>query len=95
MSNLCTEICLPQDVDNTAVCNLASINISAHITKSRAVDWDELKETVKTAVRSLDNLIDINILPTKESVKSDLENRAIGLGVMGYADAVEKLGIVL
>ena len=94
MSNLCTEICLPQDVDNTAVCNLASINISAHITQNRSVDWDELKETVKTAVRSLDNLIDINILPTKESVKSDSENRAIGLGVMGYADAVEKLGIV-
>ncbi len=94
MSNLCTEICLPQDVDNTAVCNLASVNISAHITKNRSVDWEELKETVKTAVRSLDNLIDINILPTKESVKSDLENRAIGLGVMGYADAVEKLGIV-
>ena len=94
MSNLCTEICLPQDVDNTAVCNLASVNISAHITKNRSVDWDELKDTVKVAVRSLDNLIDINILPTKESIKSDLENRAIGLGVMGYADAVEKLGIV-
>ncbi|MBI4359713.1 MAG: ribonucleoside-diphosphate reductase subunit alpha [Candidatus Jacksonbacteria bacterium] len=90
MSNLCTEICLPQDKDNIAVCNLASINLAKHIKKGD-VDWRPLEETVRLGVRHLDNLIDINILPIPEAVKSDLENRAIGLGVMGFAEAVELL----
>lgn len=93
MSNLCTEICLPQDADNIAVCNLASINIPAHINRqTKEVDWQKLEETTRVAVRHLDNLIDINILPVKEAEKSDRENRAVGLGVMGFADAVERLG---
>lgn len=90
MSNLCTEICLPQDKDNIAVCNLASINIATHI-KNEVIDWKELEETVRLAVRQLDNLIDINLLPIPEAVKSDKENRAIGLGVMGFSEAVELL----
>jgi len=90
MSNLCTEICLPQDKDNIAVCNLASINLAKHI-KNGDVDWKLLEETVRLGVRHLDNLIDINILPIPEATKSDRENRAIGLGVMGFAEAVECL----
>jgi ribonucleoside-diphosphate reductase alpha chain len=92
MSNLCTEICLPQDRDNVAVCNLASINLAAHI-KNREVDWNRLENSVRLAVRQLDNLIDINKLPIKEAAKSDKENRAIGLGIMGFADSIEQLGM--
>jgi len=92
MSNLCTEICLPQDKDNIAVCNLASINIAGHL-KKKQIDWQKLEESVKLAVRQLDNLIDINVLPVPEATKSDSENRAVGLGVMGFSDAIEQLGI--
>lgn len=92
MSNLCTEICLPQDKDNVAVCNLASINLAAHV-NNKEVNWARLEETVRLAVRQLDNLIDINVLPIPEAEKSDKENRAIGLGVMGFSDAIEKLGL--
>ncbi len=92
MSNLCTEICLPQDKDNIAVCNLASLNIPAHL-KKKQIDWQKLEDSVRTAIRQLDNLIDINVLPIKEAEKSDKENRAIGLGVMGFSDAIEQLGI--
>ena len=92
MSNLCTEICLPQDKDNIAVCNLASLNLAAHL-KKKQVDWQKLEESVRTAVRQLDNLIDINVLPVPEATHSDKKNRAIGLGVMGFADAIEQLGM--
>ncbi len=92
MSNLCTEICLPQDKDNVAVCNLASLNLAAHI-KNKEVNWSKLEESVRLAVRQLDNLIDINVLPIPEAAKSDKENRAIGLGVMGFADTIEQLGM--
>ncbi len=92
MSNLCTEICLPQDKDNIAVCNLASLNLAAHIV-NKEVKWGTLEDSVRLVVRQLDNLIDINMLPVKEAVKSDKENRAVGLGVMGLAEAFEKMGI--
>lgn len=92
MSNLCTEICLPQDKDNVAVCNLISVNLAGHI-NNKEVQWAKLEESVRLAVRQLDNLIDINRLPIPEAVKSDKENRAIGLGVMGFADAIEQLGM--
>lgn len=92
MSNLCTEICLPQDKDNIAVCNLASINLAAHIF-DKQVNWQKLEETVRMAVRILDNLVDINTLLLPEAKKSDSENRAVGLGVMGVADVFEKLGL--
>lgn len=92
MSNLCTEICLPQDKENIAVCNLASINIAAHL-KKKQIDWQKLEESARLAIRQLDNLIDINVLPVPEAKKSDSENRAIGLGVMGFSDAIEQLGI--
>src|SRR3989344_6275608 len=92
MSNLCTEICLPQDRDHIAVCNLASLNLVAHL-KKKQIDWQKLEESTRFAVRQLDNLIDINRLPIQEAERSDKENRAIGLGVMGFSDAIEQLGI--
>lgn len=92
MSNLCTEITLPQDKDNIAVCNLASINLARHVIDGR-VDWGKLAESTKLAVRQLDNLIDINQLPIPEAVNSDKMNRAIGLGVMGLSDMLEQLGM--
>ncbi len=92
MSNLCTEICLPQDKDNIAVCNLASVNLASHVV-NKEVNWQKLEETVRTAVRMLDNLVDINDLSLPEARKSDKENRAVGLGVMGIADVFEKLGL--
>lgn len=92
MSNLCTEICLPQDKDNIAVCNLASLNLAAHVS-NKEVQWQKLEESVRLAIRQLDNLVDINKLPLKEAERSDKANRAIGLGVMGLADVFEKLGL--
>ncbi len=92
MSNLCTEICLPQDRDNIAVCNLASLNLAAHVS-DKQVNWQKLEESVRLAVRQLDNLIDINELPLIEAQRSDQENRAMGLGVMGFSDVLEKLGL--
>lgn len=91
-SNLCMEICLPHNRENVAVCNLASINLSAHVS-NKEVNWQKLEETARMAVRFLDNLIDINKLPLPEARKSDQENRAMGLGVMGLADVFERLGL--
>ncbi|GAA1742556.1 ribonucleoside-diphosphate reductase subunit alpha [Aeromicrobium alkaliterrae] len=95
LSNLCTEITLPQDRENTSVCNLASINLSRHVTGRRQhakIDWDRLAESVRLAVRQLDNLIDITLSSVPESERSNEENRALGLGVMGFTDVVEKFG---
>lgn len=90
-SNLCTEITLPQNKENIAVCNLVSLNLARHIL-NKQVDWMRLEESTRLAVRQLDNLIDVNQLPISEAIKADKENRAIGLGVMGFADAIEQLG---
>ena len=92
MSNLCTEICLPQDKENVAVCNLASLNLAGHI-NNKEINWPRLEESVRLAVRQLDNLIDINQLPIPEATKSDKENRAMGLGIMGFSDTIEQLGM--
>jgi ribonucleoside-diphosphate reductase alpha chain len=91
-SNLCTEITLPQDEDNVSVCNLASINLSRHIVNGK-VDWAKLEESAKLAVRQLDNLIDITRSSVHEADFSNSENRAIGLGLMGFTDIVERLGL--
>lgn len=90
-SNLCTEVTLPTDRENVAVCNLVSINLAQHIISGQ-IDWDRLEESTKLAIRQLDNLVDINCLPIEEAKKADNENRAVGLGLMGFADAIEKLG---
>ncbi len=90
-SNLCTEVTLPTDRDNVAVCNLVSINIAQHIVNGQ-VDWHRLEESVRLATRQLDNLVDINELPIAEAIRADSENRAVGLGLMGFADSLERLG---
>jgi len=82
-SNLCTEICLPQDVDNVSVCNLASINLSQHVVDG-AMDWAKIEESARIAVRQLDNLIDITRSSVAEADYSNEQNRAVGLGVMGF-----------
>jgi ribonucleoside-diphosphate reductase alpha chain len=91
LSNLCTEICLPQDVDNVSVCNLASINLSQHLLDG-AMDWVKIEESARIAVRQLDNLIDITRSSVKEADFSNEQNRAVGLGVMGFTDVIERLG---
>jgi ribonucleoside-diphosphate reductase alpha chain len=91
LSNLCTEICLPQDVDNVSVCNLASINLSMHLIDGK-MDWDLVEESARVAVRQLDNLIDITRSSVDEADFSNDQNRAVGLGVMGFTDIVERLG---
>ena len=92
LSNLCTEITLPQDKNNIATCNLVSINLSAFIGEDKTWDWDRLKEAARAAVRQLDNLCDITQTPIPEAMYSNQQTRAIGLGIMGFSDVLEKLG---
>jgi ribonucleoside-diphosphate reductase alpha chain len=93
LSNLCTEITLPQDEDNVSVCNLASINLSQHLDTAGKLDFDKIEQSARLAVRQLDNLIDITRSSVKEADFSNEQNRAVGLGVMGFTDVIEKLGI--
>ena len=92
LSNLCTEITLPQDKDNIAVCNLVSINLSAHLNADKTWDWDRLEASARSAIRQLDNLVDITDLPVPEAMKANTSTRALGLGVMGFTDVLELLG---
>ncbi len=91
LSNLCTEICLPQDEDNVSVCNLASINLSQHFSDGK-IDFAKIEESARIAVRQLDNLIDITRSSVAEADFSNQQNRAVGLGVMGFTDVVERMG---
>lgn len=92
LSNLCTEITLPQDNDNIAVCNLVSINLSAHLNEDKTWDWGRLEKSTRSAIRQLDNLVDITELPVPEAMKANSSTRALGLGFMGFTDVIEKLG---
>jgi ribonucleoside-diphosphate reductase alpha chain len=91
-SNLCTEILLNTSTEETAVCNLGSINLAAHISDGK-LDQERLQATIQTAVRMLDNVIDINYYPTKEARQANLRHRPVGLGLMAFQDALYKLGI--
>ena len=91
-SNLCTEITLPQDKDNTSVCNLVSINLSSFLSEDKQWDWPRLAEATRSAIRQLDNLCDITNTPIPEAMNSNLQNRALGLGTMGFTDVIERLG---
>ena len=91
-SNLCTEILLNTSADETAVCNLGSVNLVEHITNGK-LDQSKLEETVRIAVRMLDNVIDINFYPTIEAKNSNLKHRPIGLGLMGFQDVLYLLGV--
>ncbi|MEM8930999.1 MAG: ribonucleoside-diphosphate reductase subunit alpha, partial [Acidobacteriota bacterium] len=86
-SNLCTEITLNTSADETAVCNLGSINLQVHM-KDGQLDREMLGHTAQTAIRMLDNVIDINFYPTPEAKNSNLRHRPIGLGLMGFQDAL-------
>lgn len=89
-SNLCTEITLNTSIDEIAVCNLGSINLSQHVTE-KGLDTDKLKRTITTAIRMLDNVIDINYYSVIQARRSNLRHRPIGLGIMGFQDALYKL----
>ncbi|MFM8724591.1 MAG: ribonucleoside-diphosphate reductase subunit alpha, partial [Planctomycetaceae bacterium] len=91
-SNLCTEILLNTSPNETAVCNLGSINLLAHIQNGR-LDVVLLEQTVRTAMRMLDNVIDINYYPTDEAKNSNARHRPVGLGLMGFQDALAAMNI--
>ncbi|GLQ09696.1 ribonucleoside-diphosphate reductase [Devosia yakushimensis] len=91
-SNLCTEITLNTNKDEVAVCNLGSINLLAHIGPNE-LDLVRLKRTVDVAMRMLDNVVDINFYTIPEARKSNLRHRPVGLGLMGFADALQAQGI--
>ena len=86
-SNLCTEILLNTSNDETAVCNLGSVNLRMHTTP-QGLDAELIEDTVTTAVRMLDNVIDINYYPTEEALNANTRHRPIGLGLMGFQDAL-------
>lgn len=91
-SNLCTEITLNTSAEETAVCNLGSINLARHI-KAGKLDEQKLKKTVSTAMRMLDNVIDLCFYPTKEARYANMRHRPVGLGIMGFQDALYQLDI--
>ncbi|MDP1781677.1 MAG: ribonucleoside-diphosphate reductase subunit alpha [Hydrogenophaga sp.] len=96
-SNLCTEITLNTSDTETAVCNLGSVNLLNHIKHTddgaKVLDHDKLQVTIKTAMRMLDNVIDINYYAVKKARDSNMRHRPVGLGVMGFQDALYELRI--
>ncbi|MDD2990736.1 MAG: ribonucleoside-diphosphate reductase subunit alpha [Zoogloea sp.] len=91
-SNLCTEITLNTSDAETAVCNLGSVNLLAHL-KDGQLDQAKLARTVQTAMRMLDNVVDINFYATPKARNANLRHRPVGLGIMGFADCLYRLGI--
>jgi len=91
-SNLCTEITLNTSDTETAVCNLGSVNLRQHL-KNGSLDHDKLKRTIATAMRMLDNVIDINYYAVKKARDSNLRHRPVGLGVMAFQDSLYELRI--
>jgi len=91
-SNLCTEITLNTSDTETAVCNLGSVNLLQHM-KNGALDHDKLKRTISTAMRMLDNVIDINYYAVKKARTSNLQHRPVGLGMMAFQDSLYELRI--
>jgi ribonucleoside-diphosphate reductase alpha chain len=87
-SNLCTEITLNTGADETAVCNLGSVVLDSHLKSDGSIDHDKLRDTIRTAVRALDNVIDVNFYPTEAAKTSNMRHRPIGLGVMGLQNSL-------
>jgi ribonucleoside-diphosphate reductase alpha chain len=91
-SNLCTEITLNTNDDEIAVCNLGSVNLTAHMTTDAngrlVLDHDKLQKTIRTAMRMLDNVIDINYYAVAKARNSNLKHRPVGLGIMGFQDCL-------
>jgi ribonucleoside-diphosphate reductase alpha chain len=91
-SNLCTEIALNTSAEETAVCNLGSIVLDRHLTDAGEIDHVRLRETVRVAVRALDDVIDVNFYPTEAARTANLRHRPVGLGVMGLQYALYRRG---
>ncbi|WP_435217810.1 ribonucleoside-diphosphate reductase subunit alpha [Luminiphilus sp. nBUS_07] len=91
-SNLCTEITLNTSADEIAVCNLGSVNLPQHIEDGK-LNLKKLRATVRTAIRMLDNVIDINYYSVPQAEQSNMRHRPIGLGVMGFQDALYKIDV--
>jgi len=91
-SNLCTEITLNTSKEETAVCNLGSVNFAKHVINGK-FDQEKIRNTVTTAMRMLDNVIDVNFYPTEDAKLSNMRHRPVGLGIMGFHDALYLLGI--
>ena len=91
-SNLCTEITLNTNQDEIAVCNLGSINLVQHV-QGGVLDREKLARTIKTAVRMLDNVIDINYYAVPQAKNSNMKHRPVGMGIMGFQDALYEMGI--
>ena len=91
-SNLCTEITLNTSDDEIAVCNLGSVNLAQHVVDG-AVDQTKLEKTIRTAMRMLDNVIDYNYYSVPQARRSNLRHRPVGLGIMGFQEALYKLHI--
>lgn len=87
-SNLCTEITLNTSKDEVAVCNLGSINVPAHLNADGTINIEKLRKTIRIAIRLLDNVIDVNYYPIPQAENSNLRHRPIGLGIMGFQDAL-------
>ena len=92
-SNLCTEITLNTSKEETAVCNLGSVILETHLLPDGSLDHKKLRETIRMAVRALDNVIDINFYPTEAAKTSNMRHRPIGMGVMGLANALYMKGV--
>ncbi|MBB1243443.1 ribonucleoside-diphosphate reductase subunit alpha [Streptomyces durbertensis] len=90
-SNLCTEILEVTDDGETAVCNLGSVNLAAHLGDDGDMDWERLDSTVRTAVTFLDRVVDINFYPTEQARNSNARWRPVGLGLMGLQDVFFRL----
>lgn len=89
-SNLCTEITLNTGPDETAVCNLGSVVIENHLDEAGNIDHKKLRETIRVAIRALDNVIDLNFYPTEAAKRSNQRHRPIGMGLMGMQNALYK-----
>ena len=94
-SNLCTEISIPNNSGSTAVCTLASVNLSRHVDEVAAdFNWKQMAYTIHLLVRSLDNILDKNFYPSATSRKNTMDLRPLGIGMMGFAEALVKINIV-
>ncbi|HKI63933.1 MAG TPA: ribonucleoside-diphosphate reductase subunit alpha [Burkholderiales bacterium] len=91
-SNLCTEITLNTSGDEIAVCNLGSVNLVAHLGQ-HGLDFEKLQRTIRTAMRMLDNVVDINYYAVDKARNSNLRHRPVGLGIMGFQDCLHRLRI--
>jgi ribonucleoside-diphosphate reductase alpha chain len=91
-SNLCTEITLNTSADEIAVCNLGSVNLVAHMTE-KGLDFSKLRKTISTAMRMLDNVIDINYYAVDKAKNSNLRHRPVGLGIMGFQDCLHRMRV--